>query len=483
LALKYKYFWQTDVAQIKVQNPSDKIKAIIRVDPYTNRHLNITVKTQRENVTMYDIPLPFYIRPLNVKRSTMKQYYENGLFGKDAPICEINENRVKTFDEAEFGFRLGTCWTVLAKDCSNERSFAVLAKRTGESEEKAVKIITPYGKVKLMKKPNHNSIMLEKDGETVTMRRDEPIEIVQHGHVIISVKLEDDMNCRVYLPEQQVKVYFDGFNVNVKMQTPLYMGRQCGICGNMDFDSNPETEFYRVDSDMDYYETEYDVRKAFHTYTIKDDQCSRPEKYEEMCEDENCAYDRTAFPDTFRTIRDPFDLPGQYDYRSEITPVRKTRKIERHGKLCFSTRLIPTCPSHTYPSGIKKTEEVTFKCQPKYSTFWGKYDTSSESSSSTEEQELASGEPKLQSESSSDLSTETSSSESSTPMTTRHRGNRLSSSERRSRKNVESSSGSDSTSSSSSSERFFDSAESNINDSDMETIKMTVTIPETCRKL
>jgi hypothetical protein len=108
-ALKNKYFWQTDIAQIKVHNPEDKIKAIIRLDPFTDRHLNITVKTPRENVTMYDIPLPFYVRPLNVKRSTMKQYYENTMFGRDAPVCEVSEGRVKTFDDAEFGLRLSTC--------------------------------------------------------------------------------------------------------------------------------------------------------------------------------------------------------------------------------------------------------------------------------------------------------------------------------------------------------------------------------------
>jgi len=423
-----------------------------------------------------------------VKRSVAKQYYESSLFGQESPICEINENRVKTFDEAQFGFRLGTCWTVLAKDCSEERSFAVLAKRTGESDEKALKIVTPYGKVKLMKKPNHDQIILEKDGETVTMKRDEPIEIVQHGHVVVTVKCDSESSCRVYLPEQQVKVYFDGFNVNVKMQTPLYMGRQCGICGNMDFDSNPETEFNKLDSETEYYEPEYDVRKAFHTYTIKDDSCTRPEKYEEMCSDETCSYDQRPYPDSFRTMRDPYDLPSEYDYRSEMNPTRKTRKIERHGKLCFSTHPIPTCPSHTYPvESESKTEEVTFKCQPKYSTFWGTYDSSSSSSSDSTEQKqesTVSGEQKEASmDSSSQESTETSS-ETSTPMSrsNRHQSSRTSTG--RKTATGSSSSGSDSTSSSSSSERFFDSAESSQKwaDSEMETVRMTVTIPGRCRK-
>jgi len=98
------------------------------------------------------------------------------------------------------------------------------------------------------------------------------VEIVGRGHGSASGELEWADYVKVCLPEQQVKVYFDGHSVNVKMQTPAYMGRQCGICGNMDSDSNPETEFYKLDSENpDYYEPEYNIRKAFHQYTIKDD--------------------------------------------------------------------------------------------------------------------------------------------------------------------------------------------------------------------
>jgi hypothetical protein len=478
-AMKYRYFWQSDVAEIKVHNPEDKIKAIFRLDPFTDRLLNITVKTPKENVTMYDVPLPFYMRPLNMKRSIFKQYYENTLFGRNAPMCEISESRVKTFDEAEFGFRLGTCWTVLAKDCSSDRTFAILAKRVNgaESEDKAVKIITPYGKVKLIKNPTSDAIVMEKDGQMTAMRPGQPIEIVQHGRVIMSAQLESSHYVKVYLPESQVKVYFDGYAVNVKMQSPIYMGRQCGICGNMDQDANPQTEFYRLDSDnQDYYEPEFNIRKAFHQYTIKDDSCSRPETAEGMCTTEMCDYERTEYPSEFRRMRDPYDLPSNYDYRTEIAPVRKTRKIERHGKLCFSTRPILTCPSHTYATGTKKTEEVEFKCPSKYSSYWGNYDSSSSSSSSSTE----SGEnSKLVTGS---QSAETNSDTSSSSAETTRRP----SSSHNNKPTGDSSSMSDSESTSSS-ERFYDSASMSRDVADATgtttSVTMTVTIPQSCRRL
>lgn len=497
-ALKYRYFWQTDVAAIAVHNPQDRIKAIIRVDPYTNRHLNITVKTPTENVTMYDIPLPFTVRPLNLKRSVFKQYYENTVFGRNAPMCEVSESRVKTFDQAEFGFRLGSCWTVLAKDCSGERTFAVLAKKVngGESEEKAVKIITPWGKVKILKNPSSNQLVLEKDGQVTPLHRNQPIEVLQHGQVIISVELESSKSSssqiqmvKVYLPEQQVKVYFDGYAVHVKMQSPLYVGRQCGICGNMDSDPRPESEFYRLDSQVnDYYEPEYNIRKAFHSYIIKDDKCSRPENFEEMCTSEMCDYESTAYPEQFRRMRDPYDLPSELDYgRTEIKPVRKTRKIERHGKLCFSTRPILTCPSHSYPTGVKKTEEVTFKCPPKYSSYWGNYDSSSSSSSSQESgSKFAVAGVSGSQESSSSSSAETNSDSISGETTTNQRKPITKKTTTRTSGSA-SSSQSDSTSSS---ERFYDSAESSMTTSTdatstggMTEVTMTVSIPDGCRRL
>lgn len=496
-ALKYKYFWQTDVAQIKVHNPEDKIKAIIRIDPFNDRRLNITVKTCKENVTMYDIPVPFHLRPLNLKRSIMNQMYEDVMFGKDAPVCEVSSDRVNTFDNAEFSFRMGNCWTVLAKDCSEERTFAILAKRMtgGDKDEKACKIVTPYGKVKLTKKPAEG-LVLEKDGELVPITNGEPIEIIQHGHVIISCLAQDESYVKCWLPEQQVKVYFDGYNVNVKMDTPLYMGRQCGICGNLDFDPNPETEFYKLDSTQDWFEPEFNIRKAFHSYTIKDDQCSRPENYEEMCSSDMCEYEQTAFPEEYRRSR-PYDLPDEFDYRSEIMPVHKTRRVERYGKLCFSKRPIPTCPEYTYPAEIKATEEVTFKCQPKYSTYWGSYEDSSSSSSSSSTEDKSDDRSRPRRQSRERLNADQSSSSDTDEQTTVNninshrrpvRVSRERSTERRRQTGANDQASSSSTSGEGSSEsssesRMFDSASQDVDVVGGEEIKISVQIPQTCRKL
>jgi len=202
-----------------------------------------------------------------------------------------------------------------------------------------------------------------------------------------------------------------------------------------------------------------------------------------MCADEMCQYNRNAYPDEFRRLRDPYDLPSEFDFRSEVSPVRKTRKIERHGKLCFSTRPILTCPSHTYPTGVKKTEEVTFKCQPKHSSYWGTYDSSSSSSSSSTE-ESADNTPQGNSGSTSSSSSDSSTDDSSEQTTRGGHTNtqRRTSSERQrlSSKTTrgEASSSNSESDSTSSSERIFDNASGEI-----DTFTQTIRIPESCRRL
>jgi hypothetical protein len=195
---------------------------------------------------------------------------------------------------------------------------------------------------------------------------------------------------KCWLPEQRVKVYFDGTHVNVKM-SPMYMGRQCGICGNMDFD--PENEFTKTDSDSEFNEPEYDTRKAFHTYTLQDEKCQRPQTSAEMCDDDECDYDQEAFPRDYRgksrknsaDIDASYDMPDEFDFRSEIRPINKKRVIERNGKRCVSKQSLPTCPEHTYPAEIKETKQVEFICKRPRTSWYDTFDYSQSQESQSQE--------------------------------------------------------------------------------------------------
>jgi len=225
-----------------------------------------------------------------------------------------------------------------------------------------VKIVTPYNKVILKKKSD--GIVVELNGQEKRIR--EVQEIVQHGHVILRLEPESTYYMRVVLPEEGVHVLFDGQDIKIKMSS-MYMGRQCGICGNMDMD--PNQEYLDTENSSEYPEYETDVRRSFHKFTIKDNECQRPENFEEMCETEDCSYNRhsTPFPEQYSddvNNQQRYDMPYEFDSRAEIQPMKLNRVLEKLGKICFSKKPVLTCPEYAYPKEVKQNQEIDFVCKP-----------------------------------------------------------------------------------------------------------------------
>jgi hypothetical protein len=76
--LKHYYYEQSDVSQIMVRNPEQKIRAIITVDPIHKQTVTLKIKTPKENTLIHDIPTPNIFTSMKSRRSHMKNF-----FGKD----------------------------------------------------------------------------------------------------------------------------------------------------------------------------------------------------------------------------------------------------------------------------------------------------------------------------------------------------------------------------------------------------------------
>lgn len=85
---------------------------------------------------------------------------------------------IKTFDNNKYRVPLTTCWSVLAKDCSEEERFSVLVKKvTEETPEKIVKILTPTHKL-IMRKD-----AIEVNGEVRSIESFRPI--IENGREVL----------------------------------------------------------------------------------------------------------------------------------------------------------------------------------------------------------------------------------------------------------------------------------------------------------
>jgi len=155
-ALKYYYFWQTDVDQVNVRNSENRIKAEIVLDAQTKQRLNVTIQTPKENIMIQDMPLSQPIMALNQKQpfgEQLRSYMNDEEEDDDQAQCSITgkngwrgRSQVETFDGTKFSAPFSNCWVVLAKDCGSQKpEFVVMARKTesnGNGDRKEVKIIT-----------------------------------------------------------------------------------------------------------------------------------------------------------------------------------------------------------------------------------------------------------------------------------------------------------------------------------------------------
>jgi hypothetical protein len=264
------------------------------------------------------------------------------------------------------------------------------------SEEKKVKIVTRTKKIVM--EPSR-----ETDSLVKVLVNDEPIRYDDYTPIV----RREGPYVKIELPEDDVKVYFDGYTVYVKV-SPFMQGRQCGVCGHFDRESEREYEFLTPD-----FEPEYDVRRFFHEYQYKGDEtCDMPKTYEKYCDDEECRYERPSyfrrtwerreFPMTSSEERDDYRIPyefrsressesssesnesessesseekdvkkrfgkfyreDEYYSREYLRPRKMTKIIEKNNKVCFSKKPIKMCPpTISYKTESKTEIEVPFVC-------------------------------------------------------------------------------------------------------------------------
>jgi very-short-patch-repair endonuclease len=418
--LKYQYYWQTEVNSV-AQNEPNKVYAKVTLDPESYQRINVTIKTPKQTAFLKSIPLPFKVRPLNYRRSmisdiisamTDNKYSSNGL-----AVCKVNDRKVRTFDGTKYRVPISTCYSLLAKDCTEEQRFAVLMKKqSSTSQEKKVKILTPQHKIVMFQEGSR--IKVQVNDQHYDLERAQPIH--EHGHTVVRI-YEQEQVVKVELVEAGVQVYFDGYSANIKM-SPIYMGRQCGLCGEYDSESTYENEYWTPAGHLSR-----NVRKFYQDFMVRDQECQAP-KSAEICASEECSHSSSSSSESSSSSkstsasssssssesksrsrsksistsksgsksssqqsssssssesapnsRETTARKGRrtsrqssvssesseeqiYRKKGKRPPVMQTKVIEEIGRTCFSVEKVPHCPHNTYPATYEATRDVEFQC-------------------------------------------------------------------------------------------------------------------------
>jgi len=395
------------------------------IDPITQQHVNISVRTPQEALRIRQIQLPTAIRPFPLVRHTDKPTHgASQLFSGLSVVqgraqCSVDGQRVQTFDESSYRAPVShRCFSVLAKDCSGGKpKFAVTMKALGEEEQqqsagqqqqgagqqqqdKKIRVISRQDLIECQPKRSQDQdrdqqqqqqpkkLQCTINGRTVKPHQQEESSDErqrEQQHASVDYNNDDQSSVTITVPGA-VEVRFNGKKAWIKV-SKLYQNQQCGLCGHYDEDDQGQNDYRRADSDAHTN----DLEQFHRSFSIRDgEECTDGEQNnfytehkakgnfrhghvdsnEQRQEEEQRSREEQEMDDDswWGTSSKAWNRRSQQDRRDNNGPVKRTKVIEKMDKLCFSVEPVATCPEGTSPQQQQQQKRVPFTCMERSST-------------------------------------------------------------------------------------------------------------------
>ncbi|EFO82895.1 hypothetical protein CRE_00395 [Caenorhabditis remanei] len=331
--IKVYNFWT--VSEKRVENEERRAVLQLTVEPLSRQYINMTIQTPQQQVELKNVRIPRVFLPTIAHRAMYQQVWE-----KTGASCKVDQSEVSTFDNVIYRAPLTTCFSLVAKDCSEQPTFAVLSKKMNKnSDELIVKVVRR--EEELVIKKTDEEFVVKVDGKTIQQSEFEQYEMEVLGDNLIVIRL----------PQGEVR--FDGYTIKTNVPSVASKSQLCGLCGNNDGEN--DNEFMTADN----YETE-DVEEFHRSYLLKD----------EECEVEN---DRLSEKKNYRNKwnREEKRQESQYESNedeeeSENKSVEKTLIKEFSNRVCFSLEPVTEC-RRGFESEKTTSKKLRFTCMPRHS--------------------------------------------------------------------------------------------------------------------
>ncbi|CAO4385995.1 unnamed protein product [Caenorhabditis nigoni] len=341
LAKAYNYW---TVKSRPEDNEENRVVLQLTVEPMSRQYVNVTVQTPEGRVEMKNTQIPRVHLPSIAQRATKYQYTE-----ASGAVCKVQKNQIRTFDNVLYKTPLTTCYSLIAKDCSEEPTFAILSKKVEKnSEEMMIKVLR--GEQEIIAQLQNEEIRVKVDGKKIQSEDFADYQIERLGESAIVIEL----------PEGEVR--FDGYTI--KTQLPFYSRQQqlCGLCGNNDDEST--NEFMAADN------TETEDMEEFHrSYLLKNEECETEE--ERLTEKKNYRkYERyeeeSTDSDKWSDYEESEYTEKNWKSERKSQLVEKTQIKEQSHRICFSMEPVAECRRGFEPES-RLTKKIRFTCMPRHS--------------------------------------------------------------------------------------------------------------------
>jgi len=254
----------------------------------------------------------------------------------DDAQCIIKKGKfIRSFDGKSYKLPMTTCYTVLAKDCTENPEFVLMAKKMDKYEDQLkLKMVTRAKTYELYKKNNKmvvtvdNNILAERDFE------ENGIYKVANQEGLYEIRCRDT----------GASARFDGVNIIARIGSQ-YVNRQCGVCGHMNFDQSDDLR--KADN-----EEASNLRDFHQSYLYKAKGECDPEAIEAVNRDSS----EEGRDEEYR-----YDVNEDMENQENIQPVQRTVAVQHRERICFTQKPVKQCPEGSRQVG-STPEEVNVTC-------------------------------------------------------------------------------------------------------------------------
>ncbi|CAN8004229.1 unnamed protein product, partial [Ixodes hexagonus] len=259
-------FFSTLASHVRGRN--GKLHVVSQVPP-VQKYADIVVTTEDGHSFHHDhVPTFSHLLEPRVFATLGYSNMVNYISYYKQKYCDLQGQSVRTFDNVVVNLPETDCFKVVAKDCSPNKRFLVLARATGNAAfSKAVKLFVQSTEVELLPVSEDTGMVLRVDGNRVELTQGVPYSHTAHEVELFTVKLTNKYFEVTSLP-YGLYLGFDG-NVLLLQTANFYRGKLCGLCGDFNYDRQHEL----VGPNLHHYNDTLEFAKS---YVVPSSDCTPP---------------------------------------------------------------------------------------------------------------------------------------------------------------------------------------------------------------
>jgi len=314
---------------------------------------DLTVVRPNEKIQFRQIRLPYpleLVLPLKAGMNNIKLAAQKLTGHTLYPVCRIEGQHFKTFDNSSFLFPVDHCYTLIAGDFSLQKEFGILARSLkAQPSLRELKIF--LGPSEVIITPEHGAIKVIVDGIVKPLVPNQLHEIKFQSQVLGHVFMSQQNVIKLSAPK--FSLIFDGQQVIVEA-SQLLKGQMGGLCGNLNHQFKDDME-----GPQKCMYSSPEVQAAAYRINNLPMGCDAekplpaPIKQKLQQENQQCLQKQSIPTKISKSLK---TQNGQYI-------ILKHAVIRRPGQICISKKPIVQCAAGGQPSHAELLEKnIPFSC-------------------------------------------------------------------------------------------------------------------------